>query len=88
MAWDEVEIDSPPEFDIGQKVRVRKLIRNDGTFPGQDIGATLAKKGDVGYVVSIGTFLQSSYIYAVHFLQTGYIVGCRKKELELAEEIK
>jgi nitrogen fixation protein NifZ len=34
----------PPPFEIGQKVRVRKLIRNDGTFPGKDIGATLAKK--------------------------------------------
>jgi nitrogen fixation protein NifZ len=88
MQTDEIEIDSPPSFDIGQKVRSCKLIRNDGTFPGKEIGETLAKKGEVGYVVSIGTFLQSSYIYAVHFMTTGYIVGCRKKELELAEEIK
>jgi len=87
MQSDEIEIDSPPIFDIGQKVRSCKLIRNDGTFPGKDIGVTLAKKGDIGYVVSIGTFLQSSYIYAVHFMTTGYIVGCRKKELELAETI-
>lgn len=87
MQSDEIEIDSPPYFDIGEKVRVRKLIRNDGTFPGQDIGATLAKKGEVGYVVSIGTFLQSSYIYAVHFIEKGYVVGCRKKELELAETL-
>lgn len=86
MQTDEIEIDFPPVFDIGQKVRSCKLIRNDGTFPGKEIGETLAKKGDIGYVVSIGTFLQSSYIYAVHFMTTGYIVGCRKKELELAEE--
>lgn len=82
MQPDELELDLPPYFDIGQKVRTRKLIRNDGTFPGQDIGATLAKKGEIGYVISIGTFLQSSYIYAVHFLGTGFIVGCRRKELE------
>lgn len=88
MQSTEIEIDSPPVFDMGQKVRSRKLIRNDGTFPGKDIGEVLVKKGDVGYVVSIGTFLQSSYIYAVHFMQTGYVVGCRKKELELAEENK
>lgn len=88
MQSSEIEIDFPPVFEIGQKVRSRKLIRNDGTFPGKDIGATLAKKGDVGYVISIGTFLQSSYIYAVHFMTTGYIVGCRQKELELTEEIK
>ncbi len=86
MQADEIEIDSPPCFEIGQKVRSRKLIRNDGTFPGKDIGETLAKKGDVGYVVSIGTYLQSYYIYAVHFMQTGNVVGCRYKELESAEE--
>lgn len=83
---DEIELYSPPEFDIGDKVRTRKLLKNDGTFPGQEIGTVLAKKGEVGYVVSIGTFLQSSYIYAVHFLQSGFIVGCKKKELELIEK--
>ena len=69
MQRDELELDLPPVFEIGQKVRIRKLIKNDGTFPGQEIGAVLAKKGDIGYVASIGTFLQSSYIYAVHFLE-------------------
>jgi nitrogen fixation protein NifZ len=88
MSEEIIEIDSPPTFDIGEKVRVRKLIRNDGTFPGKDIGVTLAKKGETGYVVSIGTFLQSSYIYAVHFMTTGYVIGCKTKELETAEEIK
>ncbi|HEY9710808.1 MAG TPA: nitrogen fixation protein NifZ [Oculatellaceae cyanobacterium] len=88
MKLDEMELYDPPTFDLGQKVRVRKLIKNDGTFPGQEIGATLAKKGDVGYVVSIGTFLQTSYIYAVHFMNTGNVVGCLKRELEIVEEIK
>lgn len=86
MRLDEVELDAPPAFELNQKVRVRKLIRNDGTFPGKDVGFHLAKKGDVGYVVGIGTYLQRSYIYSVHFLETGYVVGCLKKELELVEE--
>ena len=85
MQSDVIEIDYPPQFEIGEKVRVRKLIRNDGTFPGKDIGATLAKKGDVGYIVSIGTFLQMYYIYAIHFIESGNVVGCRLKELESAE---
>ena len=88
MKLDEIELYDPPTFELGQKVRVRKLIKNDGTFPGQDIGAVLAKKGDVGYVVSIGTFLQTSYIYAVHFMNTGNVVGCLKRELEVVEEVK
>ena len=86
MAPDELELDLPPAFEIGEKVRVCKLIRNDGTFPGKEIGETLAKKGETGYVVSIGTFLQNSYIYAVHFLHSGYVVGCRRRELEEVEE--
>lgn len=86
MQQDELELNLPPCFEIGQKVRTRKLIRNDGTFPGKEIGETLAKKGEVGYVINIGTFLQNSYIYAVHFLHSGYVVGCRRKELELPEE--
>ncbi|HIK55214.1 MAG TPA: nitrogen fixation protein NifZ [Synechococcales cyanobacterium M55_K2018_004] len=88
MRSDEIEIDAPPIFDIGEKVRVKKLIRNDGTFPGKEIGEILAKKGDTGYVISIGTFLQQYYIFAVHFLKTGYVVGCRSKELESAEVIE
>ncbi|BAS56391.1 MULTISPECIES: nitrogen fixation protein NifZ [Leptolyngbya] len=87
MRPDEVEIDDQPLYEIGHKVKTRRLIRNDGTFPGQDIGVTLAKKGDTGYVVSIGTFLQTYYIYAVHFMQSGFVVGCRSKELESAEEV-
>lgn len=49
MAVSEViELDSPPVFDMGDRVRVRKLIRNDGTFPGKEVGFHLAKKGDIG----------------------------------------
>jgi nitrogen fixation protein NifZ len=83
---DELELELPPRFEIGEKVKTRKLIRNDGTYPGKDIGATLAKKGEEGYVISVGTFLQNSYIYAVHFVTTGNTVGCRARELDWTEE--
>lgn len=86
MQRDEYELGSEPVYEVGEKVRLRKQIKNDGTFPGRDIGEILAKKGDIGYVASIGTFLQSSYIYAVHFLDKGIVVGCKAKELESAEE--
>lgn len=86
MRLGEVELDEPPKFDLNQKVKLRKLIRNDGTFPGKEVGAHLAKKGDVGYIVGIGTYLQTAYIYSVHFLETNYIVGCLGKELELVTE--
>jgi nitrogen fixation protein NifZ len=83
---EEIELDGPPKYDMGQRVRTRKVLRNDGTFPGKDIGYHLAKKGDIGYIVGIGTYLQRAYIYSVHFLETNFVVGCLSKELELAEE--
>lgn len=80
-----VELVSPPAFEYGQKVRARKYVRNDGTFPGKELGEVLVHKGDVGYVTSIGTFLQQFYIYGVDFYELGYRVGMRGKELELID---
>jgi len=80
---DIVELVSPPKFDYGEKVFSKKYVRNDGTFPGKEVGDILVSKGDVGYVTSIGTFLQQFYIYGVDFYELGYRVGMRGKELEV-----
>ena len=82
-----VELDGPPSFEYGAKVRSRYVVRNDGSYRGKEIGEVLVKRGEVGYVVSIGTFLQEFYIYGVEFLGTGYRVGMKRKELETAETI-
>lgn len=79
---DVVELNDPPVFDYGQKVRARRVVRNDGTFPGKDIGEILVRKGEEGYVTSIGTFLQQFYIYGVEFIASGNRVGMKRKELE------
>lgn len=80
-----VELNDPPAFNYGDKVRSLRVIRNDGTFPGKEIGEVLAKKGEVGYVTLIGTFLQQFYIYSVEFIDSGYRVGMKRRELEYAE---
>ena len=82
---DVVELNDPPIYDYGAKVRAKRTIRNDGTYAGKDIGEILCKKGDEGYVVSIGTFLQQFYIYGVEFISSGYRVGMKRKELEPVE---
>ena len=78
---DLVELDGPPRFDFGEKVVSRYTVRNDGTFRGKDIGEILVRKGDVGYVHSIGTFLQQYYIYGVMYVERGYCVGMKGREL-------
>ena len=83
---EEVELTGPPSFDYGEKVRSRKVIRNDGTFAGREIGEVLVNKGDEGYVTSIGTYLQQFYIYGVDFYSHGYVVGMKRRELESLEE--
>jgi nitrogen fixation protein NifZ len=85
---DVVEINDPPYFYYGDKVRAKRMIKNDGTFPGKDIGDVLCKKGEVGYVVSIGTFLQQFYIYGVEFTESGHRVGMKLKELESVEDLE
>ena len=78
---DTVELVHPPRFAMGERVASRSVVRNDGTYCGHDIGAVLVHRGDVGYVRSIGTFLQQFYIYAVEFTESGHQVGMRAKEL-------
>ncbi len=75
-----------PRFEFGDAVRVTRNVRNDGTFPGTEIGALLMRRGSVGHVVDIGTFLQDQIIYTVHFLDQGCLVGCREEELIAADE--
>ncbi len=88
---DVIEIAHPPRFEMGERVISRSVVRNDGTYNGRDIGEVLVHKGEVGFVRSIGTFLQQFYIYAVEFTDSGHRVGMRAKELctldHLPEEV-
>jgi nitrogen fixation protein NifZ len=84
---DNVELNDPPRFSHGECVVSRSTVRNDGTFAGADIGDVLVRKGDIGYVTSIGSFLQQYYIYAVEFIDTGHRVGMRAKELMTLDKL-
>jgi len=75
-----------PVFDYGDEVRVMRNVRNDGTYPGLEMGAPLVKRGSVGYVQSVGTYLQEYIIYSVHFLPEDILVGCKEEELIPADE--
>lgn len=69
------------QWDLGDRVRVTRNVRNDGTYPGAEMGDLLIRRGSLGAVVDIGTFLQDQIIYSVHFLDDDRIVGCREEEL-------
>jgi nitrogen fixation protein NifZ len=73
-------------FEFGESVRVTRNVRNDGTYPGMAVGDLLVRRGSVGNVVEVGTFLQDQVIFTVHFLSQGRMVGCRLEELIGADE--
>lgn len=73
-------------YRVGQRVRLIKSIRNDGTYPYAQVGDILIEAGAEGYVRKIGDFLQTIRIYEVNFIEEGFIFGCREAELESALE--
>jgi nitrogen fixation protein NifZ len=73
-------------FEYGEPVRVTRNVRNDGTYPGMEVGDLLIRRGSVGNVIEVGTFLQDQIIFTVHFLNHGRMVGCRLEELIGADE--
>ncbi|QSA99315.1 nitrogen fixation protein NifZ [Methylococcus sp. EFPC2] len=79
---DSMELNDPPKYNFGEKVKSKKVVRNDGTFTGAEIGEVLVKKGEIGYIKSINTYLQQFYIYAVDFPDRGYAVGMKGREIE------
>ncbi|MGR9108414.1 MAG: nitrogen fixation protein NifZ [Gammaproteobacteria bacterium] len=75
-----------PRYEYGQAVRVIRNVRNDGTYPGMAPGRLLVRRGSIGYVRDVGTFLQDQLIYSVDFIEERMLVGCREQELQPEEE--
>ncbi len=74
-----------PQYEYGAAVRVMRTIRNDGTYPGRATGSVLVRRGCVGFVRDVGTFLQDQLIYTVDFIEQQMRVGCREPELQPAD---
>lgn len=72
-------------WDYGDAVGLTRHVRNDGTFPRLATGALLVRRGRIGHVREVGTFLQDQIVYPVHFVDEGRVVGCREEELIAAE---
>ena len=73
-------------WPVGASVRVVRNVRNDGTYAGAALGELLIRRGSIGTVIDLGTFLQDQIICSVHFLADDRIVGCREDELIAAAD--
>jgi nitrogen fixation protein NifZ len=76
-----------PVFRLGQRVRITKPIKNDGSNPFHEPNAVLVPEGAEGYVKFIGDWLQVIRIYEVHFIEEGDTYGCREAELEAMDDL-
>lgn len=76
-----------PTFYLGQRVRITKPIRNDGSNPFHEPNAVLVPPGAKGYVVRIGDWLQVIRIYEIHFIEEGDTYGCREAELVAIDDV-
>ncbi|UFH58381.1 nitrogen fixation protein NifZ [Sulfurovum mangrovi] len=76
-----------PVFHLGQRVRITKPIRNDGSNPFHSPDAILVQPGAEGYVTHIGDWLQVIRIYEVHFIEEGSTYGCREAELVAIDDV-
>ena len=76
-----------PVFRLGQRVRITKPIKNDGSNPFNGANDTLVPAGAEGYVKHIGDWLQVIRIYEVHFIEEGHTFGCREAELQAIDDL-
>ena len=77
------------KFVEGQKVELLEDVVNDGTYPHSKIGELMMPKGSIGYIKSMGEFLQVIRVYEVHFFGTDMeveIIGCREHELKAVDD--
>ncbi|WP_317929946.1 nitrogen fixation protein NifZ [Halioxenophilus sp. WMMB6] len=75
-----------PRYEYGTEVRLTRNVRNDGTYPGEEVGTLLVRRGEVGAIYDVGSYLQDQIIYRVFFLEAGKTVGCREEELIRADD--
>jgi len=70
-----------PKYQWGQSVQAAVDLFNDGTFPDEPPESLLAKTGDPGEIVQVGTHVETNtIIYLVEF-RSNRVVGCLESEI-------
>jgi len=69
---------------INSKVKVNKIIRDDGTCAGCSRGDEIAYVGQEGFICDIQDFLFQP-VYVVHFMHSNKRIGFREGELSVLE---
>jgi nitrogen fixation protein NifZ len=70
-----------PKYQWGQPVRASIDLYNDGSFPDQPADALLARSGEEGEIVQVGTHTETNTpVYLVEFASR-HVIGCLEEEI-------
>jgi nitrogen fixation protein NifZ len=73
------------KFELGERVRAARPLRNDGTYPHRSIGEILVSEGDTGFVIEIVRVCDGTY-YAVEFVDRAVVLEARSRDLVRVED--
>lgn len=73
--------DRMPKYEWGQRVKASQDLFNDGSFPDEPADSLLAREGETGEIVQLGTHVETSTpVYLVQFA-ADRVVGCLEEEI-------
>ncbi|MEA1651204.1 nitrogen fixation protein NifZ [Nitrospirillum sp. BR 11164] len=71
-----------PKYQWGQRVHVLADLRNDGSYPDAGVDAVLARAGETGEIVQVGTHTETNTpVYLIEFAGLR-VIGCLEEEIE------
>lgn len=72
---------SIPKYQWGQRVKASIDLYNDGSYPDAPAEGLLARSGESGEIVQVGTHTETNtVIYLVEF-EENRVVGCLEEEI-------
>lgn len=72
-----------PKYQWGQRVAAALDLYNDGSYPNEPPESLLARAGEAGEIVQVGTHTETNTpVYLVEFNST-HVVGCFEEEIQV-----
>lgn len=69
-----LDVSGRTSLRAGDRVIATRPLRNDGTYPHEDVGVILVRRGDLGYVVEVVNSGGGEY-YTVEFVDRAIVIA-------------
>lgn len=75
-----LDVSGRTSLRAGNRVIATRPLRNDGTYPHEDVGVILVRRGDIGFVVEIADFDGDEH-YTVEFVDRAIVIATRRQDI-------